>query len=243
MTSASSAAARRGVPDETALALVAAAIDRCFGPNAPLARWYAQLLLTDGIERGVIGPREADRIWRRHLFNCAALAPLIPARATVIDLGSGAGLPGIPVALARPDLSVTLLEPMARRVRFLQRCLATLELPQVSVLHARAQEATAAPAAIVIARAVAPLTALAELALPLCEPNGRLLALKGRSVAQESAELARHPDFQVQLLTVEDALGETAHVASVSRAERVAKRSRNARGRAGSPRSSAKGEP
>jgi 16S rRNA (guanine527-N7)-methyltransferase len=221
---------------EAELPEVAAGIDACFGERAAQARWYAGLLAGEAIERGLMGPREADRIWRRHLFNSAVLAPLVPAGATVLDLGSGAGLPGIPVALARPDLTVTLLEPMARRVRFLERCLATLELPNVTVVHARAQQ-TSARAQVVLARAVAPLASLADLALPLCEPGGCLLALKGRGVAEETAEVAQKSRLDVQILTVQDAVGEPAYIARVTQsrpgrrqAARSARRAASSRG-------------
>lgn len=202
--------------DEAQLPGIAAAIETCFGERAAAARRYAALLATDGIEFGLIGPREADRIWRRHLFNSAVLAPLIPARASVLDVGSGAGLPGIPLALARPDLSVTLLEPMARRVRFLQRCVAALELPRLRVASGRAPQ-TELRARVVVARAVAPLAVLVDLALPLCAPGGFLLALKGRTVEVESAELMRQRGFDTRILKLEDAAGEPAYVARVRR--------------------------
>lgn len=201
---------------EAELPEVAAGIDACFGERAAQARWYAGLLAGEAIERGLMGPREADRIWRRHLFNSAVLAPLIPARASVLDVGSGAGLPGIPLALARPDLSVTLLEPMARRVRFLQRCVAALELPRLRVASGRAPQ-TELRARVVVARAVAPLAVLVDLALPLCAPGGFLLALKGRTVEVESAELMRQRGFDTRILKLEDAAGEPAYVARVRR--------------------------
>jgi 16S rRNA (guanine527-N7)-methyltransferase len=209
---------------------VAAAIEVCFGEQAPKARRYADLLAGPGIEHGLIGPREADRIWRRHLFNSAAVSPLIPAGATVLDIGSGAGLPGIPVALARPDLTMTLLEPMARRVRFLERCLADLDLPAVSVVQGRAPD-TELRAQVVLARAVAPLPTLVALALPLCRPRGYLLALKGRGVEAESAELTHQSGLDTRILKVEDAVGELAYVARVA-----ARRAPGGRGRRSSPR-------
>lgn len=191
------------------------AVDRGFGANAERALRYAELLRTAGIERGLIGPREADRLWARHLFNSVALAPLIPDGARVVDLGSGAGLPGLPVALARPDLHVVLMEPMARRVTFLRECVAALELATVEVLHARAQDGLPTTD-VVIARAVAALPALASMALP-ARSKAELLALKGSSVATEAAELTAAGSFDVEILEVLDPAGAAATVARVRR--------------------------
>jgi 16S rRNA (guanine527-N7)-methyltransferase len=167
-----------------------------FGSATPLAGRYAELLVGPGVERGLLGPREAAVIWSRHLLNCAALAPLLPAGAAAIDLGSGAGLPGIPLAIARPDLTVTLVEPMARRCVFLEEAVAALGLARVDVQRARAEElAGRRTADVVLARAVAPLARLVPLALPLLRAGGELLAIKGRSAAAEldaaASELAR----------------------------------------------------
>ena len=162
---------------------------RVFGPRFAVARRYAELLCTQGVLRGLIGPREPGRIWTRHLINSAALAPFIPADSTVIDLGSGAGLPGIPVALVRPDLRMILLEPLARRMSFLEEVRALLGL-DVALLRARAEEVERAPVDVVVARAVAPLDRLIELATPLLRPGGLLLAQKGRNAAQEVAAAA-----------------------------------------------------
>lgn len=158
---------------------------RAFGGRSSLADRYAALLATTGVERGLLGPREVDRIWERHLLNCAALAPLIPSGARVIDVGSGAGLPGIVLAIARPDLRVVLVEPLLRRVGFLTEVCAVLNLSTVSVRRARAEEATDLQAPVVVARAVAPLDRLLGWCLPLVQPGGRLLAMKGRSAADE----------------------------------------------------------
>ncbi len=159
----------------------------CFGDRLPLAVEYARLLGTDGVTRGLIGPREIPRLWDRHLLNCAVLADLIPPGASVLDVGSGAGLPGIVLAVARPDLVVVLVEPMARRTVFLTEVVAELRLAQVTVVRARAEECVGrvAPAPVVTARAVAPLDRLAAWCLPLTAPGGRLLALKGASAAEE----------------------------------------------------------
>jgi 16S rRNA (guanine527-N7)-methyltransferase len=160
-----------------------------FGPNTDRARRYADLLCTQGVLRGVIGPREPMRIWTRHLLNSAALAPFIPAGVTVVDLGSGAGLPGVPIALARPDVQMTLLEPLARRIRFLEEVRDALDL-DVTLLHARAERAGLSGRDVVVARAVAPLSRLVELAVPLLRPGGVLLAQKGAGADEELAAAA-----------------------------------------------------
>jgi 16S rRNA (guanine527-N7)-methyltransferase len=164
-----------------------------FGDRLGLAEAYAELLASDGVIRGLIGPREAPRMWDRHLLNCAVVAELIPSGAVVADVGSGAGLPGIVLAVARPDLSVVLVEPLARRTAFLIEAVSALGLDdQVEVLRARAEDAAdgmpTGPADIVTARAVAPLDRLAGWCLPLVAVGGRLLALKGASAADEVAE-------------------------------------------------------
>jgi 16S rRNA (guanine527-N7)-methyltransferase len=174
---------------------LATAAETLFRDRLPLAASYAELLATDGVVRGLIGPREAPRIWDRHLLNCAAVAQLIPSGSAVLDVGSGAGLPGIVLAIARPDLSVVLVEPLARRTAFLTEAVAALGLDRtVTVVRARAEEyARAAPltpstGGIVTARAVAPLDRLAGWCLPLTPVGGRLLALKGASATEEVAE-------------------------------------------------------
>ena len=154
---------------------------------------YAALLASAGVERGLIGPREVPRLWDRHLLNCAVAVPLVPADADVIDVGSGAGLPGIVWAIARPDLRVTCLEPLQRRATFLEEVVTALDLgDRVQVVRARAEDivrgrgpVTSLRARVVTARAVAPLERLAGWTVPLVQPGGELLALKGRSAAEE----------------------------------------------------------
>jgi 16S rRNA (guanine527-N7)-methyltransferase len=168
-----------------------AAASALFGDRLPLAERYAAVLTTAGVVRGLIGPREAPRIWDRHLLNCAVVAELIPSGASVVDVGSGAGLPGIALAVARPDLSVVLVEPLARRIAFLTEVVPALGLDgSVTVVRGRAEEVrdSLSPADVVTARAVAPLDRLAGWCLPLAAPGGRLLALKGVSAADEVAE-------------------------------------------------------
>jgi 16S rRNA (guanine527-N7)-methyltransferase len=163
-----------------------------FGSRLALAQRYAELLLTEGVRRGLIGPREHDRIWDRHLANSAALADLLPHDARVVDVGSGAGLPGIPLAIVRPDLSVELLEPMQRRVDFLEECVAELGLDRVRVRRGRAPEdLDGNPAEAVVARAVAPLAALIRACAPVMDSGGSLFALKGRAAQQEMAAVRR----------------------------------------------------
>lgn len=156
-----------------------------FGSAWPQLLLYADLLTDVGVARGLIGPREVPRLWERHLLNCAQISPAFTADARVCDLGSGAGLPGVVLALARPDLQVTLLEPLLRRCTFLEEVVAELALDQVRVLRGRAEEQSAGVYDAVTARAVAPLARLAGWGLPLCRPGGMLLAMKGAGGAEE----------------------------------------------------------
>lgn len=166
------------------------ATEAVFGGRLPLAERYARMLVTDGVVRGLVGPREAPRIWERHLLNCAVVAELIPPSATVTDAGSGAGLPGIPLAIARPGLTVTLVEAKERATGYLTEVVAALGLDRrVAVVRSRAEECAGRiePADVVTARALAPLDRLAEWCLPLVAVGGRVLALKGSSVEDELA--------------------------------------------------------
>ena len=161
-----------------------------FGSRAGLAERYAGWLVGPGVDRGLLGPREADRVWPRHLLNCAAAAELVPVGARVVDLGSGAGLPGVPLALARPDLRVTLVEPQLRRARFLHDVLADLELPRLGLVRGRHDGLAPGCVDVVVVRAVAPLERLLPWALPLLRAGGILLALKGEGAAAEVAAAA-----------------------------------------------------
>lgn len=166
---------------------------RVFGSRLPDARAYAELLATDGIDHGLIGPREADRLWSRHLLPSAVPAVLLPRAARVADIGSGAGLPGLVLALARPDLTVVLVEPMARRCAFLERAVElTRTGDRVEVRRARAEELVGEHPDydVVVARAVARLPRLVELLLPLCRSGGQVLAIKGAGLDDELAEAA-----------------------------------------------------
>jgi 16S rRNA (guanine527-N7)-methyltransferase len=158
-----------------------------FGDSLAKARRYVELLATDGVTRGLIGPRETARLWDRHLMNCALVAELVPDQGEVVDIGSGAGLPGIVLAMLRPRLHVVLLEPLLRRSVFLEECVSALELPNATVLRARAEEKAASwiSADVATARAVAPLDRLVGWAAGLLRPGGELLAIKGQSAAAE----------------------------------------------------------
>jgi 16S rRNA (guanine527-N7)-methyltransferase len=169
---------------------VRAAAQSVFGDQYARAERYVALLAGPGVSRGLLGPREADRLWERHMLNSAVLAELVPDGCRVLDVGSGAGLPGIPLALARPDLVLVLLDPLARRVAWLQEVVAELGLA-VSVYRGRAEDPQVRDALggtdVVTARAVAPLGRLAGWCLPLVAPGGRLLAVKGATAEEEAA--------------------------------------------------------
>ena len=163
----------------------AAVIEEVFGSAAGQVRRYVDILGSAGVARGLIGPREAERLWDRHILNSVAVTSLVARDATVVDVGSGAGLPGIPLAVLRPDLRVTLLEPLLRRVTFLNETVDALGLAnRVTVVRARAEEHQERYA-VVLARAVAPLVKLVPWCAPLRSPAGTILALKGRSAAAE----------------------------------------------------------
>jgi 16S rRNA (guanine527-N7)-methyltransferase len=160
-----------------------------FGTALPLAERYVQMLAGPGVIRGLLGPREVPRLWTRHVLNCAAVADLVPRPSALIDLGSGAGLPGIVLALLLPDVQVTLLERMERRSLFLDECVQELGLRNAQVYRATAEEVAGKLAAdVVTARAVAPLDRLAGLAAGLVRPGGLILAVKGAAAEEEVAQ-------------------------------------------------------
>jgi 16S rRNA (guanine527-N7)-methyltransferase len=159
---------------------------RIFDDQLATAQVYANFLTGPGVERGLIGPAEATRVWDRHLLNSAVLAELIPPDATLADLGSGAGLPGVVLAILLPQAQVRLVEPMARRTLFLSECVAALGLTNVEVIRGRAEElAGVISADVVVSRAVAKLRKLAPLAAGLARPGGEVLAIKGASAEDE----------------------------------------------------------
>lgn len=160
---------------------------RVFGqPRLPVAERYVELLATEGVVRGLIGPREASRLWDRHVLNCAVLGDVLPADASVCDVGSGAGLPGLVLAIARPDLRITLLEPLLRRTTFLSEVVQELELARVEVVRGRADALHGKHRFdVVTSRAVAPLDRLLGWSMPLVAASGALVAMKGSSVSAE----------------------------------------------------------
>ena len=188
----------------------AEAAQSLFGDRLELVQRYVEHLASSGIVRGLIGPREAPRLWGRHVLNCAVVEVLIPQSARVADVGSGAGLPGLCLAIARPDLELTLIEPLERRVTWLNEIVQDLQLENVQVLRARGEQVEELPGGsapdVVTARAVSALGGLLDFTLPLLQGSGELLALKGRSAQQEidkaRKQLKRHRVAQTEVLTL-----------------------------------------
>lgn len=174
----------------TADELVAA--EQIFGDRLELAKRYVQHLATSGIERGLLGPREVPRLWSRHVLNCAVIESLMVPDAEVADIGSGAGLPGLCLAIARPDLKLTLIEPLERRCIWLSEVIDDLQLDNVTVMRGRAEQMVdVVNADYVTARAVSALSNLAGLTIPLLHGSGELIAIKGRSAAEEVTKAAK----------------------------------------------------
>lgn len=209
-----------------------------FGDRVDLARRYVDALASDGVVRGLIGPREPVRLWSRHLLNSGVAAPLLETEASVVDVGSGAGLPGIPLAIARPDCSVVLVEPLERRCVFLQEMVDGLNLGNCRVVRGRADQVVddCGGADVVTSRAVAPLAKLSAWSAPLLRVGGHLLALKGASAADEVARdrvaVAATGVVDVEVLTVGAGLVNPETV--IVRGRRVMLPGRHSRGR--SPR-------
>src|ERR1700750_874243 len=155
------------------------------GARTRVASAFAEHLATTAVERGLLGPREVPRLWSRHILNCAAVAPLVPRDARLVDVGCGARLPGLVLAIARPDLQVTLVEPLLRRVAWLEDVTKDLDLTNATVVRARAEELPTGWADAATARAVAPLAKLTQWCLPLVKPGAVMLAIKGRSAPEE----------------------------------------------------------
>lgn len=163
-----------------------------FGARLDLAKRYVEHLATSGTERGLIGPREIPRLWSRHVLNCAVIESQIAGGSRVVDVGSGAGLPGLCLAIARPDLELTLIEPLERRVLWLQEVVDDLGLENVTVMRNRAELAVGmVEADVVTARAVSALTNLAGLTIPLLGGKGEVVAIKGRSANEEVEKAAK----------------------------------------------------
>lgn len=168
------------------------AAEKIFGDRLGLAERYVEHLATSGTERGLIGPREVPRLWSRHVLNCAVIESAIAHGSHVADVGSGAGLPGLCLAIARPDLELTLIEPLERRVIWLQEVVDDLGLDNVTVLRTRAELAVGmVDADVVTARAVSALSKLAGLTIPLLNGKGEVVAIKGRSAAEEIEQAAK----------------------------------------------------
>jgi 16S rRNA (guanine527-N7)-methyltransferase len=162
------------------------AAEAVFGARLDTARGFVAHLASSGIERGLLGPREVPRLWGRHVLNCAVVADLMEQGTSAVDVGSGAGLPGLAIAIARPDLSLHLVEPLERRVIWLNEVVEDLGLTNVSVHRARAEQMVGEIAGdYVTARAVSALSTLAGWTIPLAKPGGEVLAIKGRSAAEE----------------------------------------------------------
>jgi 16S rRNA (guanine527-N7)-methyltransferase len=179
-------------------------ITRYFPGQEGAIRAYAEFLTTAGIERGLIGPREGERIWERHIFNCLPITQLLPQEASLFDIGSGAGLPGIVIALARPDLKVTLIEPLERRVEFLNEAVAAIAASgvEIAVIRGRAQDVKKS-ADFVTARAVAPMEKLKKMSWHMVKTGGSLLAMKGESAANEMVGIKGAQLHEIKLEGIE----------------------------------------
>ena len=174
---------------DSAEALSASAMAHAFPGSTDALRRYAEILGSRGVEWGLLGPSEGDRLWSRHISNSLALVDLLPQGVDVADVGSGAGLPGIPLAIVRPDLSITLIDSLARRVKFLELAVEELDLGgRVTIVRGRAEEQRKRTFDVVTARAVAPLDRLLKWTTPLFVPRGELLALKGETAEDEISQ-------------------------------------------------------
>ncbi len=170
------------------------AAEALFGSRLDLAQRYAEILAGAGVERGLLGPREVDRLWDRHVLNSAAIAELLDVNDRIADIGSGAGLPGIPLALARPDLRLTLIEPLLRRSEFLREVIDDLDL-EIIIVRGRAEDRSVRQQVgemdAVVSRAVASLDKLTKWSLPIVRPDGRMVAIKGERAEEEIREHRR----------------------------------------------------
>jgi 16S rRNA (guanine527-N7)-methyltransferase len=170
------------------------AAEALFGTRLDRAQRYAEIMAGAGVERGLLGPREVDRLWDRHILNSAAVAEVLGADERIADIGSGAGLPGIPLALARPDLRVTLIEPLLRRSEFLREVIDDLELG-IALVRGRAEDRSVREQVgemdAVVSRAVASLDKLTKWSMPLLRRDGRMVAIKGERAEEEIQEHRR----------------------------------------------------
>ena len=209
---------------------------------------YVDLLASIGVDRGLIGPREVDRLWERHIINCAVVEEVIPEGVSVADVGSGAGLPGLVLALVRPDLQITLIEPLLRRWTFLNEVSVAMGVDdRVLVLRSRAEDAVPDVLAdVVTARAVAPLERLLPWMVPLVRVGGQIVAMKGSSAAQEieaaSDVIRTLPISAPEVVQVGSSVGhETAVVRCVRELDRSGEKARRATRRSESTRVKASG--
>ncbi|WP_129660679.1 16S rRNA (guanine(527)-N(7))-methyltransferase RsmG [Rothia uropygialis] len=182
-----------------------------FGERIELAERYVEHLGTSGIERGLIGPREIPRLWSRHVLNCAVVEALIERNSRVADVGSGAGLPGLCLAIARPDLEVVLIEPLERRVIWLDEVIEDLGLENVDLRRGRAEQFVGEiDVDVVTARAVSALVGLLDMTVPLLRGTGQLLALKGKSAEEEiqkaQKKLNKYGARSTEIVTVGESL-------------------------------------
>lgn len=197
-------------PENQELAPAPAVAAEIFGDRLPLAEAYHRSLATDGSTRGFIGPREVPRLWERHILNCAVIGEAMDYGVAVADIGSGAGLPGIPLAIARPDLRILLIEPLLKRSVYLNEVVEQLQLTNVTVIRGRAEEKAVKRQVgrvdVVTSRAVAPLGKLTGWSLPLVRVGGSMIAMKGASVSEElerdAAEIERAGGGEAEILTV-----------------------------------------
>lgn len=193
--------------------------DRLYRDNYKTIRQYVDILVSRGVDWGLIGPREIGRLWERHILNSIALESLIPEGCRVADVGSGAGLPGIPLAILRPDLEMTLIEPMLRRSNFLTEALDELGLDdRVTVVRGRAEDADL-HVDVVVSRAVAKLATLINWTADLIVESGSLLALKGQSADDEVVKAKK--ELSKRRLSAEVLLIQADPAADVTRAVRV----------------------
>ena len=193
--------------------------DRLYRDNYKTNRQYVDILVSRGVDWGLIGPREIGRLWERHILNSIALESLIPEGCRVADVGSGAGLPGIPLAILRPDLEMTLIEPMLRRSNFLTEALDELGLDdRVTVVRGRAEDADL-HVDVVVSRAVAKLATLINWTADLIVESGSLLALKGQSADDEVVKAKK--ELSKRRLSAEVLLIRADPAADVTRAVRV----------------------